>query len=226
MGLRLLGRNGTVDHQWLVDRSELFENGFSARRTVTRTEIHGSHLFRNGDVLINLAYVVLVRLNACGEVVWTLKEDTHHSSARAEDGTFWVPAVHSDRRAGSERSPDGFPGLGGKRVWIDRILHVSEGGTILRDITVLDLLYEKDLERFIPKSLGGIHPSPVTIDGHVTHLTDVEETFHGYHPRTGAPTLSGNEGPAEGCFEPATPTLRFSGPGLSPFRWGAIFGGR
>jgi hypothetical protein len=118
----------------------------------------------------------MARLDACGEVQWRLAEGTHHSIARAEDGTFWVPGVSNEPRASSENYPNGFPGLGGTAVWVDRLLRVSEDGTILQDINLLDILYRNGLERYIPKVLGleGQFPESDDVPTDITHMNDIE----------------------------------------------------
>jgi len=172
--LRLMNREGDVLHKWRVDREALFPAGLSQRRDPERTDIHGSYLLPSGDVLANLEYVGMVRLDACGEVQWRLTEGNHHSIARAQDGSFWVPAVSNEPRATSARFPDGFPGLDGKAVWVDRMLRVSEDGTIQQDLNVLDLLYRNGLQRYIPKVLGGRFPESDDVPTDITHLNDIE----------------------------------------------------
>lgn len=172
--LRLMSESGQVLHTWKVDGGEVFGNQMTQRGDPSGTSIHGAHLFANGDVLVNLEYVGMARFDACGDVRWTLGEGNHHSISRADDGSFWGPGVWPQRRANSERYPEGFPGLNGKKVWMDRILQVSEGGEVLRDINVLDVLYENGLERYIPKVLGGPWPSPEGVNNDITHVNDVE----------------------------------------------------
>jgi hypothetical protein len=162
-GLRLLNSKGKVLHSWSIEPKNLFEAGFKANPS--RTDIHGSLLLQNGDVVFNLNYVGTVRLDACGGVRWTLKEGGHHSISRGEKGTFWVTGVSPKRKTSSENYPNGFPGLTDP-VWMDRVLHVSKKGEILDDISVLDILYKNNLERYIPK-LGRDRPD-------VTHLNDIE----------------------------------------------------
>jgi hypothetical protein len=125
----------------------------------------------NGDILLNLDYVGLARLDACGNTLWTLDEGNHHSIARAEDGSFWIPGMSSERRATTSQYPDGFPGIS-QPVWFDRILRVSEGGDILKDINLLDVLYANDLERYLVKALGAFPGDRVRDDP--VHLNDVE----------------------------------------------------
>jgi hypothetical protein len=139
--------------------------GVGFKADPTQTDVHGAVLLRNGDVVVNINYVGTARLNACGDILWTLKEGGHHSLSQGEDGSFWISGVHQERRSSSAKYPNGFPGLTDP-VWMDRVLHVSEKGKILDDINVLDVLYENGLERYIPK-LGLGNPD-------VTHLNDVE----------------------------------------------------
>jgi hypothetical protein len=175
----LVDRKGDVLHEWSVDRRELFGEGalqvFDPKlQGIDGKDIHGSILLPDGDVLFNLPYVGMARLDVCGNVEWTMKEGNHHSIAQASDGSFWVPAVHQDRQSGSDEYPDGFPGLDGKPVWVDRVLHINGEGEIFDDINVLDILYENDLERYIPKTLGGKRPTPGKIPEDLTHLNDIE----------------------------------------------------
>ena len=116
----------------------------------------------------------MARLNSCGKVLWTLPKGNHHSIARGRNGSFWVPGVSQKRRSESDQYPNGFPGLDGRKVWVDRILHVSRDGKVLNEINVLDVLYANGLERYIPKVLGGKRPRPKKISADLTHLNDVE----------------------------------------------------
>lgn len=172
--LRLVDRNGEVLHRWRVDREALFQKGFTPRGTASKADVNGAHLLEGGDVVINLEYRGMARLDACGRIQWALAEGNHHSIARAEDGSFWVPGVSQTPRSKTERFPNGFPGLKGKKIWVDRILHVSQEGRILGDIDVLTVIYENGLERYIPKVLGGPLPTPQSLDTDITHLNDVE----------------------------------------------------
>lgn len=172
--LRLLDGSGHVIHKWRLNREHVFQNAGAQRTTPSNTLVHGSSLLPDGDVVLNLDYVGMVRLDACGEVRWTLAEGTHHSITRAADGSFWVPGVSQERQSRSRHYPDGFPGLRGKEVWVDRILRVSEEGKILNEITVLDILYKNGLDRHIKKMLGGPMGIVRQMDDDITHLNDVE----------------------------------------------------
>ncbi|PSQ60747.1 MAG: hypothetical protein BRD27_04025 [Bacteroidetes bacterium QH_10_64_19] len=171
-GLRLVDRDGTVLHEWRIERTTLFEGG--RRKQPERTGIHGSSLLSGGDVVVNQRYVGMARLNSCGEVQWALDEGNHHSIAQAEDGSFWTPAVHEAPRATSERYPDGYPGLDGTPVWRERLLQVSPDGEILRDINALDLIYMSDLKRHLVKAPWGGKPRVTGPPTDILHINDVE----------------------------------------------------
>ncbi len=170
--LRLVAPNGTVLHSWRVSRTKVFESG--RRKQPERTGMHGSSLLPGGDIVVNQRYVGMARLNSCGEVVWALDEGNHHSIARTEDGSFWTPAVDEAPRAGSERYPDGYPGLNGKPVWRERLLKISPEGEILRDINALDLIYESDLKRYIMKASWGGKRRVTGPPTDILHINDVE----------------------------------------------------
>lgn len=163
VGIKLVDREGKVLHKWLADREEVFEGSLLQRRNPTGTDIQGSLLLPDGDVVVNLEYVGMARLNSCGKVEWTLTEGNHHSVALGENGSFWVPGVSQKLRTGTERYPD-LPGL--EPIWLDRILNVSAEGKVLRDIKVVDVLYENDLEHFFFRYNQ--------TEGDVTHINDVE----------------------------------------------------
>lgn len=172
-GLRLIDRNGQILHAWYLQPEQIFPDPPErrTRRDPRRTNIHGSYLFPNGDVMVNLSYVGVVRLDACGRLLWRLAAGNHHSITRDEDGTFWITGGRWHDLGDSTRSGDsalsGLP----RRVYRDRILHVTEDGEVLSEMDVLDVLYANNLARFIPK--GSAYP-PDDKMRDVTHLNDVE----------------------------------------------------
>lgn len=168
-GARLIDKQGRILHEWLPDRTALFSET-SLRKNPERGDYDGSYLFPNGDILLVLEYIGVVRLNSCGEVLWKLKKGNHHYFSRADDGSFWIPGTSSSRRSHTEAFPNGFPGIE-KSVWIDKLYHVSPEGDVLDEINVLDLLYKNDLERHIVK---GLTYDAEEAPSDVVHLNDVE----------------------------------------------------
>lgn len=170
-GARLIDRHGRTVHGWRPDREAIFGGTALKGGDPATAKFHGAHLRPNGDLLLALSYIGLVRLDACGDVEWTLAEGAHHSVTAAEDGTFWVSGVSDERRSTTDMHPDGFPGLDAS-VWIDRLLHVSADGDLLNDINVLDVLYANGLERYVrmARARGAYEAG----NGDPTHLNDVE----------------------------------------------------
>lgn len=171
-GFQLIDRDGTVLHEWRIERTKLFES--ERRKDPERVGIHGSALLPDGNVVVNQRYVGMARLNSCGEVLWALDEGNHHSISQTEDGSFWTPAVHEAPRAGSDRYPDGYPGLDGKPVWRERLLKISPDGEILRDINALDLIYLSDLKRYLKKAPWGGKSRVTGPPTDILHINDVE----------------------------------------------------
>ena len=60
------------------------------------TLVHGVHPMADGGTASTSSVGIgLVRMDACGGVLWRLPHRTYHSIFVAEDGTFWVPAAKS-----------------------------------------------------------------------------------------------------------------------------------
>lgn len=148
--VRLINNDGEAIHEWQIS-DDLFQHD---------SYLHGSHLLPNGDLVVNVEYVGTARLDACGQVLWRLSKRTHHSVARAADGSFWIPAQMGDRTTD-------YSGLD-EPVLPEQILHISASGDVLEAIDLIDLLFENELERFLFKIHG---PLP---RGELLHLNDVE----------------------------------------------------
>ena len=108
-GIRLIDASGKVHHAWRTNPAEIWpESPYGAslagRKNTPDNYVHGTYLFDNGDVLFNVEYMGLVRMDARGNVLWRLDRRTHHSITRTEDGNFWVCSIFrvepGDERAG------------------------------------------------------------------------------------------------------------------------------
>ncbi len=173
-GIRVIDRSGRTVHHVPVDKSLLFPDSLDLRWKYPEVRaIHGSHLFPNGDVLVNLSRVGTARLDACGRVMWRMAEGNHHSIARADDGTFWISGTSDRPQLSSQAYPDGYPGLDDP-VWIERLLHVSPHGELLQSINVLDILYANDLERYLAKDNQPEADTDGPRSKDLLHLNDVE----------------------------------------------------
>lgn len=178
-GLELIDADGRTVHDWPIDAATIFSSETrrprqkrKSTRGLARRGIVGSYLFPNGDVLVNINYVGTARLDACGRVVWKLAAGTHHSIARADDGSFWIPGGKYHVPPITPGHPDGLPGLDGP-LHVERLLRVSASGQLLQSINLFDVLYANGLERHVLKGSHTPHPEEVK-DGDITHLNDIE----------------------------------------------------
>lgn len=174
-GLSLIDKNGATVHRWRFDRTRLFPDSVDRRGNPALKAVHGTHLFPNGDVLVNVEYVGTARLDACSRVEWRLPTGTHHAIAQADDGSFWIPGSSRSPQFGSRRYPSGFPGIEGK-VWVDQLLNVSGKGVVINTLNVLDILFDNELAHYIIKAYKPRRTPGYRKGGgkDVTHLNDVE----------------------------------------------------
>lgn len=173
-GVRIIDRAGRTVHHVPVVKDRLFPDSLDLRWMYPETRaIHGSILLPNGDVLVNLSRVGTARLDACGRVQWRMVEGNHHSIARADNGSFWIAGTSERPRRTSEAYSNGYPGLN-EPVWIERLLHVSPDGKLLRSINVLDVLYTNDLERYLAKDNQPEAGTDGPRSKDIMHLNDVE----------------------------------------------------
>lgn len=88
LGARVIGADGVVLHEWPVDFFDVMPEGKLYRYEAL---VHGAHLYENGDLLINIDKKGMMRVSACGDVVWLNTSQTHHSIDIDDDGFIWAP---------------------------------------------------------------------------------------------------------------------------------------
>ena len=160
-GIRIIDQDGKILHHWDIDPKKLWSK---APYATPNTYVHGTHLFPNGDILLNVEYLGIARLNACGDIVWKRTERAHHSISQTDSGDFWVSGMKwvSEK----DHRPDQYPGLippyAEEYAW-----KISPAGELLGEISVLKALYNSPYRKMLWKYKSR------TSD--VTHLNDVEE---------------------------------------------------
>lgn len=167
-GIVLFDAEGRVYHQWTVDPTAVFsEKDYHRGSNLSEQDLHGVYLLPNGDVIANVEYAGTVRIDACSNVEWTIAEGGHHSVERDDDGTFWIPGVTRLQPSRSKEHPDGFPGIR-HPIHQDLLVQIDAGAPeVLRKISVIDVLYDNGLQRYIPK-----YEQHDKAD--VVHLNDIE----------------------------------------------------
>lgn len=165
---------GVVQH-WNLDWFETWPDAGHLPETFEPkqrpgTNIHGATIMDNGDLIFNFEYQGLVRMDACGEVVWRLPYQTHHSIfVDEETGHLWVSGkkFHEEpvARLPNHRPPFAEP----------TVLEISSDGEILNEISVFDILYDNDMEGLLQlKDFSEILHKEGTTTGDTLHLNDVD----------------------------------------------------
>lgn len=163
--IRLIQLDGSLVGRWPVKFFDLFPDPQHVNRPTElpqsewNVSIQGGMMLPDGSVVFNFGSLGAVKLTRCGETVWTIPRMTHHVIAPANSGDFWIPSVRY-----VEDVPE-YPNL--KTPYNeDRILKVSQDGEILKELSVLEILYKNGLDGFLFQH---------EVTGDLTHLNDIEE---------------------------------------------------
>jgi hypothetical protein len=171
--VQLIDAEGTVLHRWRIDPLAIWADDPYADEKMPKEAtsflrsrqnyVHGTYLFDNGDLLCNVEFLGLARLDARGEVVWRLDHRTHHSIHRAENGNFWV--CETTFLVDEADTGGRFPGLV-LPAREDAALEVTPDGEVVRRLSILEALYRS------PYLTGLFRHGPPSDDP--LHLNDVE----------------------------------------------------
>lgn len=169
--IRLIQLDGHVVKRWPVSYLSLFPDSrhINPQTDVPATDwnaaIHGVQILPDGSVVFNFDGKGTVKLDKCGDTVWTLPHMTHHSIDRSADGSFWIP---SRKYAQNEAT---YP-LFKVPYRDDTILRISESGNVLSEISVNELLIANGLYALLVAN--GRFRADMQVDD-VLHLNDIEE---------------------------------------------------
>ncbi|QRN84243.1 hypothetical protein JR338_05760 [Chloroflexota bacterium] len=173
LSARVIDMDGQSVHEWEIDWFDLWPNATHLSETDPfypksrpGVLIHGAILIENGDLIFNFTNLGMVRLDVCGNVIWRLPYQTHHTIYRDEHDILWVPGIVYHE----ETLPD-FPGLE-PPFYEPTVLKVSLDGEILKEISIFDLLQQNDLMGLL--YLSGDIKDTVSITKDPLHLNDVE----------------------------------------------------
>jgi hypothetical protein len=151
--VRLIRRDGTVVHRWPLDYLEHFpdpETRVCDLPTPLSVDTHGAHVTPEGETVVNYEYCGTVKLDRCGEVLWTLPTLTHHSLVPAEGGGYWI--LGRFEWIASEE-PERFPPFSSinraEVIKEDTLMLVSEDGEILSEVSIPEIMMENGLEALL-----------------------------------------------------------------------------
>jgi hypothetical protein len=170
MGVKVINGNGVVIHQWMLDWFTIWPDAthidpISIPHSKPGTGIHGTAITANGDLIFNFEYIGLVRMNACGEVLWRLPKLTHHALYIDENDHIWVPSrIYHDK-------PSPFFQNYPLTFYEDVILEVSPEGIVLQEISMLDLLIDNGYQGLL---LMFANDQAKVVNKDSVHLNDVE----------------------------------------------------
>lgn len=179
--IRLIDMSGNEIHRWPISFYKIWPDPKhieEKNRPKTDFNYHtqGLAVLPDGSVVINIGDKGAAKLNKCGEVVWTVDRETHHSITPTEDGGFWIPAHRAIKDipehllfAGVTREilEDRPPGLFHGFSYENLILFVNENGKTLKEFSILQSLYDGGFESEIYDALLINLRDP-------THVNDVE----------------------------------------------------
>lgn len=206
--------DGAVVQEWPVDWFAHWPDDShlpEAARPVERpgTVVHGVSLQPDGDIVFNYELLGLIRVNACGEVVWRLPRRTHHSVHRdPSTGSLWVGVADVVRGWRKDR-PGHWPWW-----WEQAALEVSPEGEPLREIAILDVLRAAGLTGLMHMST--IDNWSTRVRGDTMHGNDVEPFPAGMAStvfRPGDLMLSLRNINAVIVFDPETLAIRYKSVG-------------
>lgn len=167
--------DGTVVQDWAIDWFEIWPDASHLPKPHLPkqrpgTHIHGAAVMPDGDLVFNFEYLGLVRLNACGDVVWRLPYQTHHSIDVDETtGHLWVSGrrYHDNPVAAfpNHKPPFSEP----------TVLEISPDGKIVQEISIMEVLAKNDLYGLLfMQNFGELLNDRATTTGDTLHLNDVE----------------------------------------------------
>lgn len=167
-GMWLMSPDGEVVHRWIASVTAIWPDGDTVpkyARADWATGVCGSVVLPDMSVVLSFSNAGMAKLDRSGAVVWALPHTTHHIVSQAEDGTFWT----AGRIEWPERNPE-LPMMA-PPFEEDTVVQISADGAVLREISVLRLLLDADME-------GSLFPvGAQTLKGasrDLTHLNDVE----------------------------------------------------
>lgn len=102
-------------------------------------EIHGAHLYPNGDLLVDLGGVGTAKLDRCSRVLWTVDRHTHHSIDPLPDGGAVTPG---QVRVTAENQERPYVGLGPSGFYVDdTVMLIGPDGQVRQEVSVIDILF-------------------------------------------------------------------------------------
>jgi hypothetical protein len=168
--VKVMDVRGRVVHSWRINWFELWPSPTHLSADLLPKSnagvVHGVALASNGDLIFNFEELGMLRVNACGQVVWRLPYRTHHSIHLDEQGHIWTSGLIT-RYQGRPALPNYNPPFQDYTV-----LEISPDGKILRELPVADLLIDNGLRGLL--YMGTVSNRSTRVSADTLHVNDVE----------------------------------------------------
>lgn len=167
--IRLIALDGEIVNRWPINMFDIWENfdyvqpSESRPATEWNITLDGAMLLPDGSVVFNLLGVI--KLDRCGNLKWKVPKMTHHSLEPSIDGGFWVGGKNYIGSK-SKHPPIKTP------YEEDTILKISSDGSVVREISILDIFWKNNLLALLFSNNRDFDPNP-ELD--VIHLNDIDE---------------------------------------------------
>ena len=87
----ILDAGGGVQHSWPLDWVGIMSDRYDAEFVKRAAWAFDAILLPNSDLLLNVSSGPVIRVDACGKVLWTALESTHHAMSDIVEGAVLVP---------------------------------------------------------------------------------------------------------------------------------------
>ena len=146
MSVKIIDIDGELVHHWKIGWFSIWPDvthltDIEIPQSLPGTHIHGAEIDDDANLVFNFEHLGLVKLDACGNILWKLPYRTHHSVFVDDDGNYWVSAQKNHYTKTAE-----FPLANPKPKYVEEmILKVSPEGEILLEKSIPKLLEENGL---------------------------------------------------------------------------------
>jgi hypothetical protein len=169
--IKVVNFHGEPVHQWNIDWHKIWSDATHVpEKMIPRgkpgTQIHGSRLMDNGDIVFNFENLGLVRLDPCGTTVFKVPYPTHHAIDVDEKGHFWLPG-QTNYLSKLAEYPNYIPPFKD-----DTVVEISADGELLSEISIMALLRDNGYPGLMYLSV--LKDKSTRVSGDVYHLNDVE----------------------------------------------------
>jgi hypothetical protein len=196
--IRLVARDGSVVWTWSLDYFDHFPDATARACPLAsplQVDTHGVHVTPRGEVVFNYEYCGTVKLDQCGEPIWRIPKQTHHSVVPAEAGGYWV--LGRDQWLASE-DPGRLAPLTTEAVYPtileDTLLRISDDGEILEEISIPGVMRENGLEAVLTANAGLVFPLTDTVTGwelvHANKAAELPSDLAASYPQFAAGDLA------------------------------------